>query len=133
MFNKNILFVLLLLPNTLFGVVQRLSSEDLQKIQSGLKQFHEKTGSGDYSPKPSLKSFAGTERKLFVAKMDSFGMDRWFTFETDADIEQLVQGVRQGGGWDVSWYLLEKPWTYDLIKITVINPTPAPTQDDDEQ
>jgi len=126
-FMKNILlpiglFALLAGCVPLYGNVTRLEAKQVQEIKGALKEFHKPTSSGYSSARPSMgliESLKTDGPVLLVAKMDSFGLDRYFGFEDAQDIDQLVQAVQGGGGMDVSWYYLEKPYLYDsLIKIT---------------
>ncbi|MFA6527532.1 MAG: hypothetical protein WCT20_03865 [Candidatus Babeliales bacterium] len=113
-----ILGALLLIGSHLTSNIQRIcpNEETIQK----LKDFHSYTSSsGDNKPDISELIQKG---RTFIAKMDSFGMDRYFSFETNADIEELVEGVMRGGGMGLNWYYLdtkeEKKLNPDEVNIT---------------
>ena len=72
-----------------------------------LVKFHEPTYSCDSSPQPDMRCFE-KQNRYFVAKIDSFGFDRYFSFKTNADVNELVKSVQSGAGMDVSWYYYEK-------------------------
>jgi len=99
---------------SIFGM-QRVSSEDLEIIKKGLKEFHKSTTSSPDSSKPDVSSFK--KSTLLVAKMDSFGCDRYFAFRTNDHVNELVGSVQQGAGMRVSWYCLKDAYKYDLMKI----------------
>lgn len=102
---------------SIFGM-QRISSEDLETIRGGLREFHEPTTSSNHSPKPNVSDFK--KCTLLVAKMDSFGLDRYFAFRTNDHVDNLVEAVKQGVAMRVFWYCLEDAYKYNLIKIVLL-------------
>lgn len=52
---------------------------------------------------PDVKRLAQPGRK-FIAKMDSFGLDRFFAFETNEGANHIQLGAYNGGGMKVEWY-----------------------------
>ena len=113
---KKILLVLLASVANSFGIPQRIEYNDVQKIKESLIKFHTQTTTGKYSKRPDVSTFAGTN-SLLIAKMDSFGLDRYFAFENNDDVDLLVKAICDGGGMGLSWYYLQDPFKYDLIKI----------------
>ncbi len=95
------LFFLLSIP--LLGMDRIHPNSDLMKK---FVQFHARTGSSG-TPKPNMNEHYKADRR-FVAKMDSFGLDRYFQFTTNQHVDELVQGVRQGGGMGLDWYYYEE-------------------------
>jgi hypothetical protein len=85
--------------------VQRIRPDE--SLLKKLVKFHEATSSSEYSKKPDMQKLEKTNR-CFVAKMDSFGLDRYFSFRTNDDVEELVEAVQQGGGMNVAWYYYDK-------------------------
>lgn len=111
--NKKLLLSTLCITAGLLSVVQRIDNKTLDKIKSDLKEFHKPLSSTqDQRPDISVYKKSG---HVLVAKMDSFGLDRYFTFQTDEDMKNLVEGVQNGGGWDVRWYYLQNPEKYESI------------------
>ena len=106
--NKFLLLFFAFLAKPLCGGITRLNQKDLEKIKDNLTEFHLPTSSGQDSPKPDVSKLKSKENLLLIAKMDSFGLHRYFEFKTNDDVNTLVQGVQNGGGWDVSWYYVEK-------------------------
>ncbi len=101
------------------GTITRISKDNLEIIKPDIQQFHKPTTSADntygYNPSPDVSRLENDGQKLLVAKIDSFGLDRYFVFETNEDINQLVNTVKIGGGSQVEWYYLEDPYKYPLI------------------
>lgn len=85
-----------------------------ENMIKALVSFHRATGTATNSPRPSVAGLKKRNR-LFLAKMDSFGIDRWFQFETDEDIAALAEGVSNGGGRSVAWFY------YDAQNVVVIS------------
>lgn len=85
--------------------VQRIKPDE--SLLKKLVQFHEATSSSEYSKKPDMRKLE-KQNRCFVAKMDSFGLDRYFSFRTNDDVEELVEAVQQGGGMNVAWYYYDK-------------------------
>ncbi len=85
-----------------------------------LKQFHEPTSSGEYSPKPGPEDIKPHKKvgRCLIAKMDSFGLDRYFSFETSKDVNTLVKAVQDGGGMEVEWFYYDlQPKNFEGIEI----------------
>ena len=79
-----------------FADVTQLKEEDaFALMEKGAARFGEKTkGKGCPNYRPDLSGFdKGTG---FFAKMDSFGMDRYYIFRNDTDIDRLIDS--QTGG-----------------------------------
>lgn len=60
----------------------------------------------DVQTGPNIEGLAKPGRK-FIAKMDSCGLDRFFTFETNEDADHIQSAVYNGGGWGVEWYYVD--------------------------
>lgn len=114
---KRILMSLFVTPMIYCASLERIKPDE--NVLKLLTKFHEATSSGYNSKKPNMKNFQQPGRR-FVAKMDSFGLDRYFSFKTDEDVEALVEGVRQGGGMKVEWFYYDA--AEDIIKIKQIKP-----------
>ena len=67
-----------------------------------LKIFHEATDSSG-QPKPNMEKFQQSKRR-FIAKIDTFGLDRYFSIKTNEDVDALAQGVREGHGCKIEWF-----------------------------
>ena len=78
-----------------------------EELLKKLIKFHDATSSSEFSAKPDLNNFK-KQNKFFVAKMDSFGLDRYFSFQTNDDVEALVKAVQNGCGMNVAWYYYEE-------------------------
>jgi len=91
--------VILMMLTTSFAGVQRLQ---LTENVLQLKKIHPDTSSGENSCRPKLSDQNKDDQ--LVAKIDAFGVDRYYTFETDEDINDLILAVQQGWGARVSWY-----------------------------
>lgn len=109
---KNILLLTMLLSGSLAhsGVsnVTEATGGAFQALKAALVQITE-TRSGEEKG-PDISEYAKGNRKFF-AKVDTFGMDRWFTFENKEDADHIQSGVRNGGGWGVVWYYLDPTFT----------------------
>lgn len=104
---KQLIVCLLCLVNsqiTLGMTVERIMPDE--NLMTKLILFHAPTSSSGES-KPDMQSFIRPNRH-FVAKMDSLGLDRYFSFKTNDDVNALVEAVQQGGGMSVAWYYYEK-------------------------
>lgn len=51
---------------------------------------------------PSIENL-DKDNRTFLARMDCFAIDKYFTFQTDEDINELVSRVVNGSGWDVTF------------------------------
>lgn len=88
------------------GIIRiNVSSQQWSELQKDCVCIAKVGSSG--SGKPSIKNKAKNGR-VFIAKMDTFGLDRFFVFKTDNDINQLVQGVFNGGVWISNFITLTK-------------------------
>jgi len=85
--------------------LQRIKPDE--SLLKKLVKFHEETSSHECSEKPDMQRFENKNR-CFVAKMDSFGLDRYFSFRTNDDVKELVKAVQRGGGMNVAWYYYDK-------------------------
>src|SRR5258708_8890433 len=104
---KNILLATFLCSAQItFGMECGRINPDAALLQK-LIQFHESTSSSGYSPKPDMEKFQKPGRH-FVAKMDSFGLDRYFTFSTNEGVKSLVKTVQQGGGKNVACFYYDQ-------------------------
>lgn len=114
----SLLFIFAIFASTLSAVIDRIDKETLDKIKDGLIEFHKQTYSSG-NGKPDVSLLKKDLPFILVAKMDSFGLDRYFSFQTNEDVDQLVKAVQQGGGMSLSWYWyrLDEPYKYDLLKI----------------
>ena len=99
----------------LLSDVRRLTAGELKDFADKMVSFHQPTSSGDHSPKPDVSKL---NDNMLIAKMDSFGMDRYFVFQNNKDVADLVKAVQQGGGWDVSWFYVKPE---DTIRIMTLD------------
>lgn len=109
---KNIFFYAILAgtlfhgTSTLCMAVKRMLGDDEAfkvLLQRSVKFAH--TGSS-LKTGPDINSLVKPNRK-FIAKMDSFGANRFWTFETNAGANQIQQGLYDGGGMSIEWYYLD--------------------------
>lgn len=108
-----IVFVMFM-ATPLLSDIRRLTAGELKDFSDKMISFHQPTSSGDFSPKPDVSKLSDN---LLIAKMDSFGMDRYFVFQNNKDVEELVKAVQQGGGWDVSWFYVKPEDTLRIITL----------------
>lgn len=80
--------------------LSRVSPDD--NLLTKLTSFHDQTGSGDDALRPNMDKHQKGGR-VFIAKIDTFGFNRYFMFKTNDDVAQLVQSVRDGGGMSITW------------------------------
>lgn len=73
-----------------------------------LVQFHEPTCESSPSKRPFLSQINLPDNEGLVAKINTFGLDRYYRFENDADIDHLIQSMVDGATDRIFWYLLEK-------------------------
>ena len=90
----------------LHGVIDLLAPIDLAAIQKDLKEIHSPTLPAAGSPRPDAYKLK-QQSTLLVAKVDE-KESRYFTFETNEDIEQLLQTVKDSGGKQISWLGLSR-------------------------
>lgn len=94
-------------------VQKRFSDAEWTTLEKDLVDIGTVSSSGNN--RPSVTNLA-KEGRNFIAKMDSFGLDRYFLFSNDNDIDQLVTAVMRGGGMYVTFYYFEGH--EDLLKNT---------------
>jgi hypothetical protein len=89
------------------------NDESLKSLQKDMTKF-QTTGSGSKSG-PDISKLAKDGRKFF-AKMDLFGLDRWFTFEDQRNADDIQMNCHNGSSMDVEWYYLDNVKEYPSEK-----------------
>lgn len=79
--------ILLIVHLNSFGNITRLTKDEVQKIEKHLVEFAGKTSSSG-NPLPNLSKIKASNR-LLIAKIDSWGMDRYFNFEMNLMLMKL--------------------------------------------
>lgn len=95
-----------------FASIRRLTPTEISNYSTKMIQLHPPTSSASNSATPDITAQKG---KFLIAKMDSFGLDRYFTFSTNDHVKELHQAVQNGGSMFVEWYYLNPE---DTICIT---------------
>ena len=114
--SKLLLLALCFSASNVFGVVEEMKQEHVDKMESSFVEFHKKTSSAniDYSNrKPDISEIFSRDElmdTLLVARIDVTGggfFYRDFTFNNNDDVDYLVQSVQGGGGMYVYWYCVK--------------------------
>ena len=111
---RSFILLSMLTTSPLFSDIRRLTAVELRNFTEKMVSFHNPTSSGDHSPKPDVSRF---KEELLIAKMDSFGLDRFFVFQNNNDVNELVRAVQQGGGMNVSWYYVKPEDTICIMTL----------------
>ena len=106
---KIYLFSLAFLINSL-SAMNIVQFKPDQTILSGMKEFAPAT-CGSVDPVPNIANFKQNKRR-FIAKMDSFGLDRYFLFQNEEDAQALRDAVSRGGGRKVQWYYYDEKMSF---------------------
>jgi hypothetical protein len=112
---KKKLLLLSLLATSGIYTMQCLDEKDIAKIKDYLVEFHKPTYSNG-SNIPDVSKLQKNDIGL-IAKMDSFGLDRYWSFQNNDHVKELVQGVRNGGGESISWYYLKESDNINILTL----------------
>lgn len=73
---------------------------------------------------PNIENYQQPNRQ-FIAKMDSFGLIRYFALKNNQDAAAIIQAARNGGGWDPEFFYYDEDSSSILIttsnNITIIS------------
>lgn len=105
---KKLIIVFAVIHATInFCGIKQLNSQEMAIYGNIMKSFHNQTTSA-HDAKPNVETRDLADKKL-IAKIDTFGLDRYFSFETNQDVDTLVQAVQRGAGMSVAWYVVDAP------------------------
>ncbi len=128
---KNAIFLLVVcanfLPLAVCGVITKLSVERIQEIATKLTEFHVPTYSQN-DPKPDVSTLQLGDDKLLIAKTNLSDSCRYYSFQTNDDVNKIVGGVALfgslvevvvDGSWNVSWYYVQRDDIPSMEKLAI--------------
>lgn len=94
--------------------------KNIEVVETGLIELAAPTYTSG-NPKPDLSylkrdnEVLARSNTVFIAKIETFDLSYYFTFEAQEDVDRLVGEIMQRyTGWRISWYYLPDADKYDL-------------------